>query len=103
MGHNNRTSKTIDMAKGKVVKKVIEGITFKVGSEETLFHHPKNEKEERDAFEKYLFTHLQPYWQTLPKEVAVIHRAYVREYLSIYCSKVKKYIPKGGKSRLGAR
>lgn len=70
--------------KGKRINKDFENQSYEVGSEGTIFNHPKNQVEEREAFERYLFKHLQPYWEKLPRQLATLHRAYVREYLETY-------------------
>ena len=81
--------------KGKRINKDIENQIYEVGSEGTIFNHPKNQVEEREAFERYLFKHLQPYWEKLPKPLATLHRAYVREYLSTYRVKATRKYYKG--------
>lgn len=72
------------------IKKTIGNQTFEVGTKGELFHHPRNQQEEREAFEKYLFKHLQPFWNSLPRELATLHKAYVREYLELYSVKLKR-------------
>ena len=81
--------------KGKRVNKDFENQCYEVGSDGTIFNHPKNQVEEREAFEKYLFKHLQPYWEKLPKPLATLHRAYVREYLETYRVKATRKYYKG--------
>lgn len=82
--------------KGKRINKDFENQCYEVGSEGTIFNHPKNQVEEREAFERYLFKHLQPYWEKLPKPLATLHRAYVREYLETYRVKAtRKYYKQG--------
>lgn len=78
--------------KGKRTTKTVENQCYDVGQEGTIFNHPRDQREEREAFEKYIFKHLQPYWEKLPKRVATLHRAYVREYLNTYrCKSRQKY------------
>lgn len=81
--------------KGKRINKDFENQCYEVGSDGTIFNHPKNQVEEREAFEKYLFKHLQPYWEKLPKPLATLHRAYVREYLETYRVKATRKYYKG--------
>ena len=81
--------------KGKRINKDFENQCYEVGQEGTIFNHPKQQNEEREAFERYLFKHLQPYWEKLPKPLATLHRAYVREYLETYRIKATRKYYKG--------
>lgn len=81
--------------KGKRINKDFENQCYEVGSEGTIFNHPRQQNEEREAFERYLFKHLQPYWEKLPKPLATLHRAYVREYLETYRIKATRKYYKG--------
>lgn len=81
--------------KGKRINKDFENQCYEVGSDGTIFNHPRNQVEEREAFERYLFKHLQPYWEKLPKPLATLHRAYVREYLETYRIKATRKYYKG--------